>query len=52
MELLVRSIAPKVFHMDSVKAGVLCQLFGGCPKAFPGAFSAFAVAPGGRRRSR
>lgn len=36
-DLLARSIAPKVFHLDSVKAGALCLLFGGCPKAFPGA---------------
>lgn len=35
-ERLVRSVAPKVWHMEDVKKGLLCQLFGGCTKVFPG----------------
>jgi DNA replicative helicase MCM subunit Mcm2 (Cdc46/Mcm family) len=37
---LVRSVAPKVIDMDGVKKGLLCQLFGGVPKA--------TGAPGGK----
>ncbi len=36
MELLTRSVAPRVWHMEDVKKGILCQMFGGCPKSFTG----------------
>jgi DNA replicative helicase MCM subunit Mcm2 (Cdc46/Mcm family) len=38
---LVASVAPKVIHMDEVKEGLLCQLFGGVAKG-PGDDSAAA----------
>jgi len=33
VSLLVQSFAPSIFEEDEVKKGLLCQLFGGCPKA-------------------
>lgn len=35
-ERLVASLAPNVWEMDDVKKGLLCQLFGGTCKKFPG----------------
>ncbi len=35
-ERLVASLAPNIFGMEDVKKGLLCQLFGGCGKSFPG----------------
>jgi DNA replication licensing factor MCM4 len=42
---LVTSVAPRVIDMDSVKAGLLCQLFGGVSKST-------AAALGGHTTSR
>lgn len=42
---LVASVAPRVIDMDSVKAGLLCQLFGGVSKST-------AAALGGHTTSR
>jgi hypothetical protein len=42
---LVASVAPRVIDMDSVKAGLLCQLFGGVSKST-------AAALGGNTTSR
>ncbi|MEW5317187.1 MAG: hypothetical protein WDW38_008512 [Sanguina aurantia] len=33
---LVASLAPNIWEMDDVKKGVLCQLFGGVTKSWPG----------------
>ena len=33
---LTRSLAPSITAMDDVKKGLLCQLFGGCPKTLNG----------------
>ncbi|KAG2441090.1 hypothetical protein HXX76_003942 [Chlamydomonas incerta] len=33
---LIDSLAPNIWEMEDIKKGVLCQLFGGCSKAFPG----------------
>ncbi|KAG2450350.1 hypothetical protein HYH02_004855 [Chlamydomonas schloesseri] len=35
-ERLIASLAPNIWEMEDIKKGVLCQLFGGCSKAFPG----------------
>ncbi len=35
-ERLVASLAPNIYGLDDVKKGLLCQLFGGCGKTFPG----------------
>jgi len=35
-ERLVASIAPNIWEMDDVKRGLLCLLFGGMSKVFPG----------------
>lgn len=32
-ELLSRSLAPSIWEMDTIKKGILCQLFGGSNKA-------------------
>lgn len=42
---LVASVAPRVIDMDNVKAGLLCQLFGGVSKST-------AAALGGNTTSR
>ncbi|GIL91733.1 hypothetical protein Vretimale_14863 [Volvox reticuliferus] len=36
VERLVASLAPNIWEMEDVKKGVLCLLFGGTPKIFPG----------------
>ncbi|KAG2484937.1 hypothetical protein HYH03_016323 [Edaphochlamys debaryana] len=36
VDRLVASLAPNIWEMEDIKKGVLCQLFGGVPKAFPG----------------
>lgn len=33
-ERLTRSLAPSIWELEDVKKGLLCQLFGGCAKAF------------------
>jgi DNA replication licensing factor MCM4 len=33
-DILLRSLAPMIWGHADVKMGVLCQLFGGCPKVF------------------
>ncbi len=33
-EKLTASIAPSIWHLDDVKKGILCQLFGGTTKVF------------------
>jgi len=32
VEQLIRSFAPSIYEEDEVKKGLLCQLFGGCPR--------------------
>ncbi|KXZ43177.1 hypothetical protein GPECTOR_99g812 [Gonium pectorale] len=36
VDRLIASLAPNIWEMDDIKKGVLCQLFGGVPKTFPG----------------
>eukprot|EP00798_Chlamydomonas_sp_ICE-L_P007906 gene7906-1118_t len=35
-ERMVASMAPNIWEMDDIKKGLLCQLFGGSTKTFPG----------------
>lgn len=34
-DLLARSLAPSIWEMDTIKKGILCQLFGGANKVLP-----------------
>ncbi|GIL62005.1 hypothetical protein Vafri_16331 [Volvox africanus] len=36
VERLIASLAPNIWEMEDIKKGVLCLLFGGTPKIFPG----------------